>query len=62
MSVQDKRNDEYKPTCLKCGEGQFVAIQDGRVANADKAIPMIICAKEDCQAVVGVLPFNSVWN
>lgn len=55
-------NDEYKPSCPKCGEEGFTAIKNTSVARADLVIPMIICSNLECQTVVGVLPKDEIWD
>lgn len=61
MSADMKMNDEYKPKCPVCREMNFVAIHD-RYIQADKRIALVICAKEECQTVVGALPYDAVWD
>lgn len=55
-------NDEYEPSCPKCGGKGFTAIQNPHVARAELAIPMIICSDLKCQTVVGVLPKDEIWD
>jgi len=55
-------NDDYKPKCPKCGNTNFIAISDGYVDKADKAIGMIICKDSKCQTIVGCLPRKEIWD
>ncbi len=57
-----KMNDEWKPKCPRCRGMNFVTILDTRIKNADKDIALVICSAEDCQTVVGALPYNEVWD
>lgn len=61
MSLEEMTNDEFRPTCPKCGNENFVAVANAYVARTSQSIPMIICANLQCQAVVGVLPFKDVF-
>lgn len=61
MLLEEMTNDEFRPTCPKCGSGNFVAVANAYVGRTTESIPMIICANLQCQAVVGVLPFSDVF-
>ena len=61
MSLDEMTNDEFRPTCPKCGGENFAAISNSYVARTSQSIPMIICSNLACQAVVGVLPFKDVF-
>lgn len=54
-------NDEIKPTCPKCGNGDFIAHLDKYIENTDQNIAMIVCKNTDCNAVIGVLPKAEVF-
>ncbi len=62
MNIKEMTNDEFNPACPKCGNSNFIAINNCYVARADLCIGMIICAKEDCQTVVGCLPHKEIWE
>ena len=54
-------NDEIRPVCQKCGEGDFIAYLNGYVSNTEQAIAMIVCKNTSCNAVIGVLPKAEVF-
>ncbi|MBG6287720.1 hypothetical protein I5I61_09715, partial [Pseudomonas nitroreducens] len=54
MDIEHKRDDDFKPSCQKCGGIEFVAVQNRYVARTEQGIGMIVCADEKCQAVAGV--------
>lgn len=61
--MQDyKYDDEHRPTCPVCHKEGFKVISNERVARSDKAIAFVICADDNCQTTVDVLPFEAVWD
>lgn len=56
------RDDEIKPTCPKCGGVEFMVVNNSYVRRADLSIVMVTCADDECLAVVGTLPAESVWE
>lgn len=59
---EKKHPTEYKPKCPKCGGINFIAINDQYLQNADKTVALIVCSTGDCETVVGVLPYEAVWD
>ncbi|MFJ1573042.1 hypothetical protein ACIOAU_15885 [Pseudomonas sp. NPDC088322] len=57
-----KMNDEWKPKCPRCRQMNFVTVLDKYMKNTDKDIALVICANEECQTVVGALPYEAVWD
>ena len=55
-------NDEYRPSCPKCGENGFIAVNNSHIANADNSVVMIICSNLKCQCVVGCLPYETIYK
>lgn len=51
----------YMPKCPRCSGINFVATADVP-SKSDKAVAFIICANDECQIVLGVLPFDSVFD
>jgi len=63
MRIDDTvRDDEIKPTCPKCGGIDFMVVSNSYVQRADFPIVMVACADDECLAVVGTLPSESVWK
>ena len=61
VKYHEMRDDEFTPKCPKCGHAAFVAVNNAYVHRTSFAIPMIVCANLECQAVLGVLPKEAVW-
>jgi hypothetical protein len=57
-----KMNDEWKPKCPRCRGMNFVTILDRHMTGAAKPIALVICAAEECQTVVGALPYEGAWD
>ena len=57
-----KMNDEWKPKCPRCRGMNFVTVLDRYMKNTDKDVALVICSEEECQTVVGALPYNAVWD
>ncbi len=59
--AEQKMNDEWKPKCPRCRGMNFVTVMD-RYMNTDKPIALVLCSAEECQTVVGALPYDAVWG
>jgi hypothetical protein len=57
-----KTNDEWKPKCPRCRGMNFIAVYDRHLQNTDKGVALIVCTEEECQTVIGALPYDSVWD
>ena len=61
VMAEQKMNDEWKPKCPRCRGMNFVTVMD-RYMNTDKPIALVLCSAEECQTVVGALPYDAVWG
>jgi hypothetical protein len=57
-----KMNDEWKPKCPRCRGMNFTTVYDRHMQNTDKGVALVICTVEECQTVIGALPYDAVWD
>ena len=50
------------PLCPKCGGNSFAAVKDDQIEAADFAVAFIVCSSRVCNTLIGVLPYESVWE
>lgn len=52
----------HTPKCPGCGCTDFVVTEAENVENADKKLAFLMCAAEQCQRLISVLPGSAVWH